>query len=219
MPLSILKKYKNSESYRIKFLLGFSIIYNVAYALYLLVESSLTASRWFFIMSVYYALLSIVRIFMFFQLERNNSLRKNLIIMRGIGCFLFLLNFIISIMMFVLIYTNKIVKHGEITVITLATYTFYVLAMAIIGSVKHIKRKNSLYSCIKIISLVSASVSMVTLTNTMLSTFGENNELLRSIILPLFSGVVSIFIIICAILMVLKANSNLRWLNYEEKRK
>lgn len=219
MPLSILKKYKNSESYRIKFLLGFSIIYNVAYSLYLLVESSLTASRWFFIMSVYYALLSIVRIFMFFQLKRNNSLRKNLIIMRGIGCFLFLLNFIISIMMFVLIYTNKIVKHGEITVITLATYTFYVLAMAIIESVKHIKRKNSLYSCIKIVSLVSASVSMVTLTNTMLSTFGENNELLRSIILPLFSGVVSIFIIICAILMVLKANSNLRRLNYEEKRK
>ena len=44
----------------------------------------------------------------------------------------------------------------------------------------------------------------------MLSTFGESNLLLRSIILPVLSGFVSIFIIVCAIIMIRKANLDLR---------
>ena len=56
---------------------------------------------------------------------------------------------------------------------------------------------------------------MLTLTNTMLATFGSENELLRSIILPILSGVVAIFIIVCAILMIKKANNDLKVLKNE----
>ena len=112
--------------------------------------------------------------------------------------------------MFLLIYGNQFVKHHEITVITLATYTFSALTVAIWGSVKFIKKNNYLFSCVKLINLISASVSLVTLTNTMLATFGQDNALLRSIVLPILSGVVSLFIITTAILMIRKANLDLR---------
>ena len=52
----------------------------------------------------------------------------------------------------------------------------------------------------------------------MLCTFGEGNLLLRSIILPILSGFVAIFIIACAVLMISKANLNLRKLQNAKER-
>ena len=134
--------------------------------------------------------------------------------MRACGCFLVFINLVFSTMMFILIYGNQHVKYHEIIVITLATYTFTSLTLAIINSIKYLRKKDYLYSCAKIIHLISASVSIVTLTNIMLSTFGESNLLLRSIILPVLSGFVSVFIIACAILMMRKANLHLRKLKH-----
>ena len=122
-------------------------------------------------------------------------------------------------MMFILIYTTSTIKHHEITVIALATYTFSDLTIAIISSIKHLKNNNHVYSCVKIISLISASVSLITLTNTMLATFGKDTTILRKVILPTLSGVVAVFIIICAILMIIKANTDLRILKNEQTRK
>ena len=58
---------------------------------------------------------------------------------------------------------------------------------------------------------------MATLTNTMLATFGEDNLLLRKIILPLLCGAIAIFIIVCAILMIRKATIDIRTLKNEEE--
>ena len=145
-------------------------------------------------------------------MDCEKNLRKKISTMRACGFFLFLVNVAVSVMMIVLSYTLSHIKHHEITVITLATYTFSSLTLAIISSIKHLKNNDHVYFCVKAISLISASVSMVTLTNTMLATFGDGNTLLRSIILPIISAVVSVFIIVCAVLMVKKANRALRGL-------
>ena len=195
-----------------------SLIFNFSYALFLFVISRVYASKWFFVMSIYYVLLSMARIFIFSQINLKRELRKKISIMRACGCFLFLLNVVVSVMMFVLIYTAGYVKHHEITVIALAAYTFFALTTAIISCVKHLKNNDYIYSCAKVISLISASVSLVTLTNTMLTTFGEENLLLRSIVLPILSGAVSVFIIVCAIFMIRKANLDLKVLKNEKER-
>ena len=137
--------------------------------------------------------------------------------MRACGCFLLAINLAFSAMIFLVIYGNRYVKYHEITVITLAAYTFASMTVAIINCVKYLKKKDYLHSCAKIISLVSVSVSLVTLTNVMLSTFGEDELLLRSIVLPILSVFVSVFIIVCAILMIRKANLALRNLNDEKE--
>ena len=210
-------KIKNNIDFRIKLFLFISLICNFLYTTFLFVVSKIYSSKWFFIMSIYYGLLSIVRIFIFSQINPKKELCKKIKVMRASGCFLVLLNIVVTVMMFLLIYTTQYVKHHEITVIALAAYTFSALAIAIITSVKHLKNNNHVYSSVKVISLVSASVSMVTLTNTMLATWGSADMLLRSIILPILSGAVSIIIIVGAVLLIRKANFDLRILKNEEK--
>ena len=209
---TFLLKLKNNIAFRIKLFLFLSLVFNFAYALFLLVVSQVYSSKWFFVMSVYYALLSTARIFIFSQMDCEKNLRKKISTMRACGFFLFLVNVAVSVMMMILSYMLSHVKYHEITVIALATYTFSSLTLAIISSIKHLKNNDYVYFCVNAISLISASVSMVTLTNTMLATFGDGNTLLRSIILPIISAVVSVFIIVCAVLMVKKANRDLRGL-------
>lgn len=217
MWFSILVKIKTDANYKAKLTLILSLIFNVGYAIFLFVISQIYHSKWFFVMSIYYGLLSAARIFIFLQLSPQKVLRSKIATMRACGYFLLLINVVVSFMMFILIYQSGVVKHHEITVITLATYTFSSLSLAIIGSFKHLKQNNYVFSCAKIISLISASVSMATLTNTMLATFGEDNMLLRKIILPLLCGAIAIFIIVCAILMIRKATLDIRTLKNEEE--
>ena len=210
-------KIRNNTDFRIKLFLFISLICNFLYTAFLFVVSKIYSSKWFFIMSIYYGLLSIVRIFIFSQINPKKKLCKKIKVMRASGCFLVLLNIVVAVLMFLLIYTTPYVKHHEITVIALAAYTFSGLAIAIITSVKHLKNNNHVYASVKVISLVSASVSMVTLANTMLATWGSEDMRLRSIILPILSGAVSIFIIVGAVLLIRKANFDLRILKNEEE--
>ena len=210
MFIALINKLKSDTHYRIKTFLLISLICNAVYTIFLFLVSKFYGSKWFFVMGIYYGLLSIARIVIFFQLQKLKRARKKLLIMRYCGCYLFLLNIVVSVMMFILIYTQSGVKHHEITVITIATYTFASLTLAIISGIKYLKKNDYIYTCIKTVRLVSASVSMVTLTNTMLTTFGEEDTTLRSIVLPLLSGAVSVFIILCAIFLIIKSNINLR---------
>ena len=217
MRLSFFEKIHKDTDFRTKVLLAGSFAVNFAYALFLFVVSRIYSSKWFFVVAIYYVMLFAVRIFMFSQIILRKSIRGKIIVMRNYGCFLFLLNVAVSVMMFLLIYTVPYVKHHEITVITLATYTFSSVTFAVISSMKRLKKNDYVYFCVKSLSLISASVSMVTLTNTMLATFGGDDRILRNIILPILSGVIAIFIIMCAIFMIRKANKDLRMLRDEEE--
>ena len=195
-----------------------SFFLNIAYSVFLFLISQLYFSKWFFVMAIYYALLSVARVFIRFQIHPEKRLRNKILHMRNCGYFLFLLNLAVSVMTFLLIYTSPPVKHHEITVITLAAYTFFTFTWAIVGNVKYLKRNDYVVFCMKRMSLISASVSMVTLTNTMLATWGEGENVLRSITLPLLSVAVCIFIMASAIFIIRKANLTLRTLRDEQER-
>ncbi len=217
MRFTILKRVKKEAEFRIKFFLCLSFLFNFFYASFLFVISQIYTSRWFFVMSVYYALLSLLRVFIFLHVTREKSSVQRIGLMRTCGYFLFLINLAVSSMMFVLIYTDQRIVHHEITVITLATYTFSVLTFAVIGGVKSFKKKDYAYTCIKALSLISANVSLVTLTNTMLATFGTGNDSLRRVILPILSGVVALFIVVCAVAMIVKSEQALRKIKNEKE--
>lgn len=214
---AILKKMKENIQFRVKVFLFASFIFNFLYAIFLFILGQLYLSKWFFVFSLYHILLSSIRIYIFFQVSSKKDLREKTLIMRTCGWYLLSLNLAFSAMMFILIYEAPKIQHHEIIVITLATYTFPALTFSILGCVKHWKRNDYLYFCAKMISLISASISMATLTNTMLATFGNENALLRSIILPILCGFISIFIIVCAILMIKQGNSKLRTLQNEQE--
>ena len=147
----------------------------MVYSIFLYVTYCIYRSTWFFVLSVYYALLCVARILVFKQTPSKSKLRSKILTMRTCGCFLLAINIIFSIMSFILINETPQSKYHEIIVISLATYTFFLLGDAIIGSVKTIKINNHVFLSAKLISLTSASVSLLTLTNTMLVTWGKEN--------------------------------------------
>ena len=83
--------------------------------------------------------------------------------------------------------------------------------MAIINMVKYRKYNSPVYSASKAISLAAASVSMLTLESTMLTTFGDGTDALtRKIFLGATGGVISVFIIIMAIYMIVQSTKKLK---------
>ena len=214
---SFLKRIKIDAHFKVTLLLTISLICNLIYAVFMFVVSQIYKSKWFLVMSAYYAVLSMARGFIFLQIKWKKTPTQKLKTMRVCGGFLLLVNLVVSVMMFLLIYENRPVKHHEITVITLATYTFSVLTFAVISGVKSFKKKDYAYTCIKALSLISANVSLVTLTNTMLATFGAGNDSLRRVILPILSGFVALFIVVCAVAMIVKSEQALRKIKNEKE--
>ena len=195
MPSPFIKRIRCDTAFRTKVFLSLSLAFNCIYSASLFVISRIYSSNWFFVMAIYYCLLSIIRIICFVHIRRAKDEEAKIKTFRLCGAFLLTINLVVSAMMFLLIRENQMVKYHEIIVIELATFAFCSLTIAIINCVKYLRRKDYLFSSVKIISLTTASVSMVTLTNTMLSTWGAHNTLLRSIIMPILSGAVSIFIL------------------------
>ena len=153
-----------------------------------------------------------------FYLSRHTSkhkagerMREELIRYRNCGIVFLVMNFTLSLMTFFMVYWDKTFIHHEITTIAMAAYTFTTFTIAIINIVKYRKYKSPVYSASKAISLAAACVSMLTLTSTMLTTFGEGNEILmRRIMLGSLGGVISVFIIGMAIYMIANAGKQLR---------
>ncbi len=97
----------------------------------------------------------------------------------------------------------------------MAAYTFTTFTFAIINIVRNRQYKSPVYSASKAISLAAACVSMLTLETTMLTTFGDGTmkPLARKILLGCSGGVISVFIIIMAIYMIVRATKALKTAN------
>ena len=219
MKKQLFVRLKKDIHFRIKLFLCLTLCFNGLYSVFLIAVGKIYFSKWFFSIAIYYGLLFLVRLVLFLCIKPTSDKMSTLKILSFCGYFLLVINLAVSTMMFILANGNQQMQYHEITVITLAVYTFGALTLAIIGNIGHLKKYKQAYFCIKIISLVSASVSLVTLTNTMLSTFGNDNLLLRSIVMPLLSGSVALFVMACAIFVIYKANGGLRKCKNEQKSK
>ncbi len=93
----------------------------------------------------------------------------------------------------------------------LAAYTFTAFSVAVVNIIKYRKYNSPVFSASKAISLASASVSMLTLTSTMLTTFGSGNDMeFRRLMTGLIGGAVSIFIITMAVYMIVQSTKKLK---------
>lgn len=195
-----------------------SFIWNVAYAVFQLCLGLYHSSFWYYSMAAYYIFLAAMR----FHLSRHTrkyetgeKLREEFVRYRNCGIVFLVMNFALSLLIFFMVYWNRTFIHHEITTIAMATYTFTTFILAIINLVKYRKYNSPVYSASKIISLVAACVSMLTLTSTMLTTFGEADGILFSkTMLGALGSVISLFTITIAIYMIIRANRSLKQLGF-----
>lgn len=199
---------------RMKVTLTGNVIWNGAYAALQLGLGIYHRSPWFYSLAGYYFCLALMRFFLAKHTVRHKpgeEMRQELVYYRICGWIFLVMNLALSGMMLYMIHENRMVRHHEITTITMAAYTFTSLTMAIINVVRYRRYNSPVFSASKAISLAAACVSMLTLESTMLVTF-NNQEMTaqtRTLFLALSGGAVSLFIITMAIYMIVNATGKM----------
>lgn len=222
--INLIKKFKSENQYavrlqedvrlRVNISLYGSFIWNAAYAVFQLGLGLYHSSFWYYSMAGYYISLAFMRFFLLRYTTRHKpgeEIREELYKYRICGWVFLVMNLAITLMIFFMVYWNRTFTHHEITTIAMATYTFVSFTTAIVNMVRYRKYNSPVFSASKAISLAAACVSMITLTSTMLTTFGESDGLLfRRIILGSLGAAVSVFIIAMAIYMIVRATRTLK---------
>lgn len=206
--------YSSDVRLRMNISLYGSFTFNAVYAVFQLCLGLRHASVWFYAMAVYYLLLAMMRL-MLASYARTHAPGEQMLMewsaYRNCGKLLLVMNLALAVIILYFVCQIRVFRHHEITTIAMAAYTFASLALAIVNAVRYSRYKSPVYSAAKAISLASASVSVLTLENAMLTAFGqENSELFRQIMLGATGSGVVLFVIGMAVYMISRANRELR---------
>lgn len=214
-----MKRWLTDVRLRTNVTLSGNVVWNGAYAALQLGLGVYHKSAWFYSLALYYASLALMRFFLVRYTTRHKPGEKMLEEWhryRTCGWVFLVLNMALTVMIFYMVYRNRIVEHHEITTIAMAAYTFTSLTIAILNVIKYRKYNSPAFSASKAISLTSACVSMLTLEGTMLATFGTDMERETMQLFLGLSGVaISAFILVMAIYLIAHGNKEIKSMETE----
>ena len=134
---------------------SFSI--NLLYAFYNGILGIINQSVWFVTMCAYYIILSTMRLCAVLCERKNRNTPSGDIeyfVNKFCGILFVFLDFVLAGAMYISLSRNIAAKHDEIIMITIATYTFCKIAIAVRKAVKQHKNPSLLLSAIRSISYV-----------------------------------------------------------------
>ena len=150
--------------------------FNLLYALYHCVLGILNLSSWFIAMCAFYGILAAAR-FSAVLCEHNHhelpSDDSELFVMKLSGILLVIFGIVLAIVNYISLSQNIATKYTEIIMITIATYIFYKITMAIVKAVTQRKNPSLLLKTIRNINYAEVSASILTLQRSMLVSFGS----------------------------------------------
>ena len=204
-----IKMYFENIKFKNLINLCLSMIINFTFIFIKFIDGVNNKSLWFISLSIYYLLLTLVKLVLLSNLRKYNE-NKEFIIYRNVGYFIMLLNIVLVIMIIQMIRTNiAIIPKGYVIYAT-ATYTFYLIISAIINVIKYKKYNSPMLSSIKIINLLTASVSILMLQTTMIATFGSNNFEYMKLMNTITGSAISVFTLGISTYMIIKSQKRLR---------
>ncbi len=183
-----------------------SLIFNVAFAFYNGILGHLSSSVIFITSAVYYLTLSFMRFAV--VLSRRRFKEKGAI--GVIGAMLIILCIVFSAMVFVSMRDKTASVYGTVTMITIATFTFSKITAAVISAIKHKKDKNRLVFAVNAIRYSEVAVSLLTMQQSMLVSFGEGGDSFAVILNAMTGAAVCLFILMMGILTLKKQKGKLR---------
>jgi len=213
------KRYFEDRRFRIKVSLYSSLIFNTIFVIFHLWLGIYHGSFWYCSLAGYYLFLTVMRYRLVrytTKFEPGADMRTELVKYRNCGIIFLLMNLMLSLIIFFMVYFDRSSVHHEITTIAIAAFTFTKLTTAIISIKRYRKYNSPVFSTVKAVSLAAACVSMLTLEATMLTTFGGDGSIdfaARRLMLALTGAVVVIFIIAMAINMIVMSSKKINEMN------
>lgn len=206
-------RYKNDVRLRMNLSLWTACIYNAAYAALQLALGIRHRSAWFYAMAGYYCLLAMLRLMLGRHIRAcapGEHMRSEWRSYRLCGAGLLAMNLALSVFTLYFVLHLRQLRHHEITVIAMSAYTFGALALAIVNVVRYRRYESPACSAAKALSLASAAVSMLSLEDAMLTTFGDaGQQPFRQIMLAASGAAVATFIVAMALYMIFRATASL----------
>lgn len=167
-------KIRNSKYYSIIKLI-ISVLIPFLFASYNAILGFMYNTLWNKSIFIYYVLLVLVRLLLIsFLKAKNNKLINFIYVISFI--ILILLNIALIIPSILMIRSLKPINIGSIPSIAMAAYTFYSITISIIEIKKYENDNNILFKQLKLVSLINAIVSILSLQNTLIIVNGEMNS-------------------------------------------
>lgn len=190
-----LELIKNKE-YRFKIMFNISMIITLFFAIYNFIIGLIYNYIWNISVSIYYLLLTIIRIYIeiIYLKKKDNKVHH---IIQSIVLLLINISLLLPISLLVL--NQKQVNNNSIMAITVATYTTYKIINSVLNY-KKAQNENNTIKIIRTISLLDALFAILNLQNTLVVTFGQIEEMIVLIIISSF---------LIALLMIIISLKNL----------
>jgi hypothetical protein len=197
-----------------------SLAWNTLYGLFQMWLGIVHRTFWFGSLGVYYICLAVMRYFLVSHTRRyapGERMRSELIKYRACGWIFLVMNLSLSLIVFFMLYWDRTFAHHMITAIAMAAYTFTTFTTAIVSMVRYKRYNSPVFSAAKAISFAAACVSMLTLTSTMLTTFGDGTmePLARKMILGSVGVAVILVVVGMAVGMIARGTRRLKISEHE----
>lgn len=201
------KRALKEPRYRIILSAAFGFFINLLYAIYNGGLGIANRSVWFITMCAYYTILSTMRfsaVLCEYKNSRTASNDMEYFVMKLSGGLLTALSLVLTGVVYISLTENIAAKHETIVMITIATYTFYKITMAVIRAVKQRKNPSPLLAVIRNIGYADVAASVLTLQRSMFASFGELNGRKEHTMNILTGAAVCLFVLILGLLMIVK---------------
>lgn len=207
-------RYHSDPDFRIRVSLTISLTTNLLFVVTNAVSILKYRSAWFGILTGYYGILALMRLFLMLYVRRNRigaDMTGELKRSRGCAVILLLVNLVLSASVLMILYQNKGKNYGNILIFLVALYTFYSLYHAIHSAIRYRKYKSPVMSTSRVVSLSSALVSMLMLETAMFAAFGGDMAVEDQRLMIILTGAgVSIAIITMSVYLIVRANLGLK---------
>ena len=199
-----------------------TLAYNTLYATFQLFAGIHYRSVWYLSIATYYTLLAIMR-FSLLHYSRANKAGEDLESeyrqFRFCGILLLIMNSALSAITFYITYQNQELRHPSAMPIIFAAFTLISFIIAIVNAIRYRKHNSPLFFTVKLISLVSAVVSVLALETAAIGRFSDRiSDKARQIITGI-TGFGAITVTVCVgIFMIVKGTKKLKELNNEKEK-
>lgn len=207
-------RYRTDMAYRAEISLYMGLAVNLLYAVIKMMSGILYRSIWFGALAGYYLLLSLLRFSLLNYVNHRNA-GQNLLAewkrYRLCGVILLVMNQALAVVVALVVYRNSGFDYPGTLIYIMAMYTFYAVINAIRNMIRYKREGSPALSASKVIALVAALVSVLSLETAMLSQFGSaEEESFRQIMTGLTGGAVCTLVLAMAIYMIVNATKNIK---------
>lgn len=213
-------RYMTDKVFRTRISLYLSLLISLLYVGINLWSWHTLHSWWFMVLAVYYIIMSLMRFFLVRYFRSNDgSVVAEWKRSRICAYIMLLINLSLSGAVLMILYQNRGYDYPGIMIYVMAMYTFYSTIHAIVEIVRYRALVSPIMTTAKIVSLSGALVSMLNLETAMFAQFGadmsENNQ---NLMIILTGAGISIIIITLSVLLIVKANKEIRRNRYGKYR-